>query len=211
MKRLLIVLVLLLAVSLPAAGFEGDCTKNSFALYGALSQPEYWAYPANIGEGYEPIRFPLELVFAAGFGFDFGWGFNEKIDLTMGFNQFLRGPTADVDGNNGPDHLAVTPIYMNIRYKTPFQLYFGAGFNWAVIRMEDNGLQYGESGGFGFQGFGGLEMRGTSGSAMSYGLFFELGYCYMTGSTHDLVDSTMTRIIQHSAGLYGRAGVRKYF
>lgn len=218
MKRFLFIFILTLIIIQPVFALERECAKNSIAIYGAFGQPEYWAYPVTV-DSKSAVHLPMEHTFVVGFGFDLGWGLSESVDMMAGFNQFLRSPVGSIEVEEGgetvlkegPDTLAVTPIYINLRYKTPFQLYVGCGLNWAVIRMTDNEIPYAESGGPGFQAFAGLEMRGTSGAAMAYGLYGEAGYCHMTGFTNDIIDNSLVKITQNSAGLYFRAGVRKYF
>ncbi len=215
MKTLLLVFMLILISGQPLLGGEYDCTENSISLYLSGASPVYWYYPESDPSG-ASLHYPMEGTFVFGGGFDLGWGLKEQIDLLVGFNQILRAPIGEALNEETGLYekeaitLAVTPIYMNLRYKTPFQLYVGGGFNWSVIRLVDEGTPYAASGGFGLQGFVGLEMRGTSRASRSFSVFGELGYCIMSGFTNVIEGSSLAKRIQMNSGLYARVGVRKY-
>ena len=155
MKKVLLLTAILFLAVLPAVAEEGsgNGAENSVCIYGAMITSEYWAYPKNIGDSDIPIHFRLAPDPMLGMGFDIGWGINRSFDLQAGYNHFLRGSGITVvkDGNTyeGPDSVSFSPVYISLRYKSPFQLYFGAGLNYSVVGLTDNSISYADAGNFG--------------------------------------------------------------
>jgi len=217
-QNILFLFMFLVIFTPPAAAEEGSSNgaENSVCIYGAMITSEYWAYPEGIEDSNLPIHFPIAPSPRMGAGLDMGWGINRNFDIFIGYNHFLRGQATDVviEGKTyqGPDSVSFSPIYVNIRYKTPFQFYLGGGFNYSIVGLTDDSVKYADAGNFGFQAFGGIEMRGTSGGATSVGLFGEIGYMIMTGFVNDVDSGTGSTIgvIQKDKSIYIKAGIRKY-